>query len=163
LDLNQGVKNGESYLEGMYKCGAKGYFDAFNIHPYDGGGTLHHAAIESVRRVMVEHGDGHKGIWLSEWGWNTNDEDLKSRRIHQTLTELEDPKYHYVTMANYLSITDPAGEPGFGLCDRDLTPRKSYLAFKSHPKKIKPELRRKKAQTDEIEDRPGRSQSKNDE
>ena len=43
-------------------------------------------------------------------------------------------------MANYLSITDPAGEPGFGLCDRDLKPRKSYMAFKAytkeHPAKI---------------------------
>ena len=58
LDMNEGVKNGEDYLVGMDEHGAKGYFDAFNIHPYDKQGTLHHAAIEATRRVMVEHGDG---------------------------------------------------------------------------------------------------------
>lgn len=163
LDMHQGVKNGESYLEGMYKFGAKGYFDAFNIHPYDSQGTLHHAAIEGIRRVMVENGDGHKGIWVSEWGWSTKDEDLKARRIHRTLKELEDPKYHYVTMANYLSLTDPTGEPGYGLCERDLTPRKSYLAFKSHPKKIEPEPRGRKSGSDERQQRKERPQPTNDE
>ncbi len=138
LDMHAGVKNGETYLVGMYKHGAKNHFDAFNIHPYDKDGTLHHAAIEGIRRVMVENGDGHKGIWVSEWGWNTSNEELKSQRIHKTLRELEDPKYHYITMANYLSITDPVGEEGFGLCNRDLTPRKSFEAFKAHPKKVKP-------------------------
>lgn len=132
LDYHEGVAKGYEYLEGMYKHGAKDHFDAFNIHPYDSKGTLHHRAIEDTRRVMVEHGDGHKGIWISEWGWSMKDEDEKSRRIVKTLRELNDPKYYYVTMANYLSITDPAGEPGFGLCDRDLKPRKSYMAFRAY-------------------------------
>lgn len=132
LDYHEGVAKGYEYLQGMYKHGAKDHFDAFNIHPYDSKGTLHHRAIEDTRRVMVEHGDGHKGIWISEWGWSMKDEDEKSRRIVKTLRELNDPKYYYVTMANYLSITDPAGEPGFGLCDRDLKPRKSYMAFRAY-------------------------------
>ncbi len=130
LDYHEGVKEGYKYLEGMYRHGAKDHFDAFNIHPYDRHGTLHHRAIEDTRRVMVEHGDGRKGIWISEWGWSMNDEDEKARRVTKTLQELNDPKYYYVTMANYLSLSDPAGERGYGLCERDLKPRKSYFAFK---------------------------------
>jgi len=130
LDYHEGVREGYKYLEGMYRHGAKGYFDAFNIHPYDGKGTLHHRAIEDTRRVMVEHGDGDKGIWISEYGWALQDEDEKSRRLIKSLTDLSSPKYYYVTMANYLSLSDPAGERWYGLCERDLTPRKSYFAFK---------------------------------
>jgi hypothetical protein len=129
LDYNAGVKEGYRYLEGMYREGAKDYFDAFNIHPYDGEGLLHFRAIEDTRRVMVAHGDGHKGLWLSEWGWPMADGPERCRRVIETLKALEDPKYYYVTMASYLSITDPGGEVGFGLCDRDLTPRPSYFAF----------------------------------
>ena len=130
IDYHEGVAKGYEYLEGMYRLGAKGHFDAFNIHPYDKQGTLHHRAIEDTRRVMVAHGDGYKGIWISEYGWPLQDEDEKARRLTQSLTELSDPKYYYVTMANYLSLSDPAGEQYYGLCDRDLKPRKSYLAFK---------------------------------
>jgi hypothetical protein len=146
LDYNQGVSEGYKYLEGMYQNGAKDHFDAFSIHPYDSKGTLHYKAIEDTRRVMVEHGDGHKGMWISEWGWNMKDEDEKSRRIVKSLAELTSPKYYYITMANYLSITDPTGEPGYGLCDRDLKPRTSFQAFKqfvkAHPlRKARPASR----------------------
>jgi len=130
LDYHEGVREGYTYLEGMYRHGAKDHFDAFNIHPYDKQGTLHHKAIEDTRRVMVEHGDGMKGIWISEWGWPLKDQEEKARRVTQSLRELTDPKYYYVTMANYLSIIDPAGEPGYGLCENDLKPRKAYAAFR---------------------------------
>ncbi len=129
LDLNQGVERGHEYLEGVYAHGGREAFDAVSIHPYDANGTLHHKAIQEIRRVMVEHGDARKGVWISEYGWAMTDEVEKARRVTQTLQELAEPRYRYVSMANYLSITDPTGEPGFGLCNRDLTPRLSYLAF----------------------------------
>lgn len=136
LDYHAGVREGYRYIEGMYREGAKDYFDAMSIHPYDGDGIMHLQAIRDTRRVMVEHGDGHKGIWISEWGWNTTDEPLKARRIRAALQLLERPEFHYVTMGNYLSITDPTGEPGYGLCDRDLTPRLSYHAFRNYRKRV---------------------------
>jgi len=145
LDYHEGVAEGYKYLEGMYREGAKGYFDAFNIHPYDKNGTLHHRAIEDTRRVMVANGDGHKGIWLSEWGWATKDEDDKARRVVKALEELSQPKYYYVTMATYLCLTDLPDGGGYGLCDNNLKPRKSYLAFRqfarTHPMKKAPTTR----------------------
>jgi len=130
LDYHENVKDGYTYLEGMYREGAKDYFDAFSIHPYDSKGTISHRAIEDTRRVMVEHGDAHKGIWISEFGWNTKDEDTKSERLVKTIRELHDPRYFYVTMAHYLCLRDPDRGGDYGLVNDDLTPRKSYHAFK---------------------------------
>jgi hypothetical protein len=138
LDYHEGVTDGYKYLEGMYREGAKGYFDAFNIHPYDSKGTLHFRAIEDIRRVMVANGDGHKGIWLSEWGWATKDEDDKARRAVKALAELNQPKYYYVTMANYLCLTDLPDGTAYGLCDSELKPRKSYLAVRQFALAHKP-------------------------
>jgi hypothetical protein len=129
IDYHEGVEKGYEYLEGIYREGGKGFFDAFNIHPYDRKGTLHWQAIEDTRRVMVEHGDEDKGIWLSEWGWNLKDETEKSQRLLRTFRTLEDPKYSYVTMAMYLCLTD-THDGNYGLCDKDLRARTSYGAFR---------------------------------
>ena len=64
LDYHEGVKEGYRYIEGMYECGAKGYFDAISIHPY--GKPLHWQTLEDTYRVMKEHGDGDKGVWITE-------------------------------------------------------------------------------------------------
>jgi hypothetical protein len=80
---------------------------------------------------MVENGDGHKGIWIREYGWALENEGEKAERLVETLTILNDPKYYYVTMANYLLLTDPDKRVPFGLCDNDLNPRKSYEAFRA--------------------------------
>jgi len=131
IDYHEGVTEGYKYLEGMYREGAGDYFDAFCIHPYHKhGGTLHHQAIRDTRRVMVENGDWDKGIWVTEYGWDMDDESHKARLLQQTLTELTNPAYFYVTAAVYLSLTDPPGEKGYGLCEEDLRPRPSYETFK---------------------------------
>ena len=130
LDYHEGVP-GHLYIEGLYREGAKDYFDAMAIHPYGIETPIYHKAIEDTRRVMVKQGDGHKGIWLREYGWEMEDEEEKSRRIAQTLAEFNDPKYYYVTMAMYLILTDPGGNVPFGLCDNYLKPRPSYHAYKA--------------------------------
>lgn len=138
LDYHDGVDKGYEYLEGLYREGAKDYFDAFTIHPYHkNGGTLHHRALRDVRRVMVEHGDWDKPVWITEYGWNSKDERWKARQMMQALRELSSPEFFYVTLANYLSLTDPPGEEGYGLCERDLTPRQSFLAFKAFRKPVR--------------------------
>jgi hypothetical protein len=134
LDYHEGVK-GNVYLEGLYAEGAQDYFDAMAIHPYGITTPIYLKAIEDTRRIMVEHGDGHKGIWIREYGWALEDEKEKSRRLTETLTTLADPKYYYVTMAMYLCLTDPGGDVRFGLCRNDLLPRTSYYAYQELAKK----------------------------
>ena len=71
------------YLRALYRDGAKGYFDAVGAHPYTwpaypGQAVFWSAwyqtygAANSMRNVMVAHGDGRKLIWGTEFGAPTN-------------------------------------------------------------------------------------------
>ena len=67
------------YLAALYRAGAKPYFDALGAHPscwpaypgqaywwsswYQTVGAKH-----SLRNLMLQHGDGHKLIWATEFG-----------------------------------------------------------------------------------------------
>ncbi len=142
LDYHSGVKEGWKYVEDIYKHGGGPYFDAVAIHPY--GKPLHWKAIKDTYRVLVRHGDGHKRLWLNEYGWNTRDERKKADYLHEVLSKLASPEYHMVFQANYLVITDlpdTRDDTGhdYGLCSRDrkagtITPRASYEAFRDLPK-----------------------------
>lgn len=130
LDYHEGVKEGYKYIEGMYECGARGYFDAISIHPY--GSPLHWQAIEDTHRVMKEHGDEGKGLWITEYGWSDSKGDEPAKKLRDVMTKLLSPEYSYVTLANYLCITDLpiAGTEQYGLFDRELHPRPIADAFK---------------------------------
>ena len=135
IDYGTHVSEGYRYLEGMYRSGAKGYFDAIDIHPYakqtaDPDG-IHWRAIEDTRRVMVEHGDQDKAIWLSEYGWEDSAGEAAAERLTDVLERLSLPEYEYVTYARYLVLTDLPGTTMYGLMERDLTPRPAYEAFRA--------------------------------
>ena len=132
LDYHKGVKEGYKYIEGMYNSGAKGYFDAISIHPY--GDPLHWQALEDTHRVMKEHGDGDKGVWVTEWGFASSKGDDPAKGLKEVLIALQTPKYSYVTLANYLCITDLPGSEEYGLFDRKLNPRPIADAFKEMAK-----------------------------
>lgn len=142
LDYHHGVAEGYTYIEDIYTHGGGDYFDAVAIHPY--GDPLHWQAIHDTYDVLVRHGDGHKKLWLNEYGWNTTDEASKARQLREVLAELARPEYHMVFQANYLILTDLPSEAerthDYGLCGRDLsslevTPRESYEAFRDLPKR----------------------------
>jgi hypothetical protein len=65
-----------NYLTAMYANGAKGYFDAVNIHPYTfpelptQSGTMFQN-IPKLYGVMEANGDGAKKIWITEFGCPT--------------------------------------------------------------------------------------------
>jgi O-antigen ligase len=68
------------YLEQLYQAGAAPYFDIVAGKPYgfDTGpddrradeAVLNFSRLLLLREVMVEHGDGDKAVWASNWGWN---------------------------------------------------------------------------------------------
>jgi hypothetical protein len=75
--------NDDAYLRRLYALGVKGSFDVVATHPYQGLGDappehpddgnrwwLTH--VPAVRKVMVEHGDGGKPIWFTEFGWSAH-------------------------------------------------------------------------------------------
>lgn len=64
-----------AFLERMLKAGAKGYFDAITIHPYDWGGGFRHdnfkKNVEAVHNLMKEYGCDDKSVIFSEIGWTS--------------------------------------------------------------------------------------------
>lgn len=71
--------NDLDFLRDMYAAGAGAYFDALAIHSY--GLQEPHSAepdservnfrrAELLRAIMVENGDGHKPVYITESGWN---------------------------------------------------------------------------------------------
>jgi hypothetical protein len=62
------------FVATMYALGAKGFFDALAMHPYvyprglDADPYNGWSDVERVRQIMVDHGDGDKKIWMTEFG-----------------------------------------------------------------------------------------------
>lgn len=130
LDYHDGVKEGYKYIQGMYDCGAKGYFDAISIHPY--GDPLHWKAIEDTYATMKKNGDERKGVWITEWGYSDSKGEEPAKKLREVMTRLLSSDYSYVTLANYLCVTDlpiPNTEQ-YGLFDRELKARPIAEAFK---------------------------------
>jgi hypothetical protein len=79
LCVNGGSYEPYTYLQAMYRAGAKGYFDAANDHPYTYPDTPLQtnewwnpwAYLPQMHAIMANNGDGAKKIWLTEFGCPT--------------------------------------------------------------------------------------------
>jgi len=76
-DGGPGAMGDLDYLRGLYRAGARGYFDALGAHPYGYGSApfaqhpygLAVTRLEQQRAVMLEFGDERTPIWATETGW----------------------------------------------------------------------------------------------
>ncbi|MCA9895958.1 MAG: cellulase family glycosylhydrolase, partial [Anaerolineae bacterium] len=69
------------YLEQLYQFGVADYTDGFAAKPFGfefsptdrtvSESVLNFSRIVRLREIMVAHGDGHKPLWASEFGWNS--------------------------------------------------------------------------------------------
>jgi hypothetical protein len=75
--------NDDAWIRQMYSLGAKDSFDVLGTHPYQGvadappeaaddGSRWWFTHLPAVRNVMLEHGDGAKPIWFTEFGWSAH-------------------------------------------------------------------------------------------
>jgi len=71
-----GDYNDLAFLRGVYQHGGKAWFDVLGSHPYGGSsppavknGPVYFRRAEEQRQVMVQHGDGQKPVWATEFGW----------------------------------------------------------------------------------------------
>jgi GH35 family endo-1,4-beta-xylanase len=71
--------NDLTYLARLYDAGAAPYFDAVAVHSYGLTSTpdeppspsrINYARAEEIYRVMQQHGDGTKPVYITEGGWN---------------------------------------------------------------------------------------------
>ena len=72
------------YIEALYSAGARDFFDAMNIHPYNWpdppGGELARQ-LDGLKKTMAAHGDAGKPIWITEIGWPTQKARLPAQNL----------------------------------------------------------------------------------
>jgi hypothetical protein len=146
LGTGSGSNAPYNYLTALYQAGAKGYFDAFNLHPYSFPDTPSQTAdgwnpwsyLLRLHEIMATNGDGNKKIWLTEFGCPTgaaagysascNDSSLAAQ-ITDAFAEARGWGW-----AGPLFVYDWQDEPGtpggddFGLYYADGTPKTMSLA-----------------------------------
>ncbi len=138
------------YVQCMYnELAGQTAFDAVSIHPYAYGGTggpgtggegIDYSDLTQVRGVMVNNGDAHKKIWITEYGWSTTDENRKADDLVEVLTELKKPEYDYLFFAKYLVLNDWTSFCCFGLTDPWFNPRAGFYAFRDFDKTFPDEV-----------------------
>ncbi len=141
--------NPANYVQCMYSNGGGAGFDAISIHPYASGGNggpgtsgeaIDYSDLTEVRGVMVNNGDAHKKIWITEYGWNTTDEPRRAADQLELLTELKKPEYDYLFFAKNLVLNDwDDADPArdfccYGLTSADFTPKPAYFTFRDFDK-----------------------------
>lgn len=58
-----------TYLNGMYRAGARAGFDTLAVNPYASDAQTLVGKLRAVRAVMKHHGDANQPLWLTELGW----------------------------------------------------------------------------------------------
>ncbi len=170
------VGNNFDFIEALYGQGIKGYFDAVGVHTDTAclvnGPDVHYrdeqgkigrytfTGYREVHSVMARHGDGDKPIWMTELGWNTQDdspgscstgmwagqkplgvsEDQQAEFLTQAYRCLAaDP---YVQVALWFGIQDIPGSKyaaGYGLYRANGSAKPAAAAFKALGRGISPQ------------------------
>jgi len=140
--------NDTGFIDGAYRNGAKGSFDAMAVHPYTGsapevgGGLYSFPGYREVRDLMLRYDDG-KPIWLTEFGWSTTSDSwgvsqaVQAEYLLRAYRMLEQDPYVQVAIwynfrNNWWNHDADGWEFQCGLMRTDFTPKPSYAAFKSY-------------------------------
>jgi hypothetical protein len=97
IDLGPRDLNDFLFLQRMYDAGAAPYFDVLAMQGYGlwSGPTdrrmqprvVNFSRPRFIRDIMVQNGDGHKPIWISEMNWNAAPADVEPRYGRVTLDQ----------------------------------------------------------------------------
>ncbi len=97
IDLGPRDFNDLIFLQRMYDAGAASYFDILAMQGYGlwSGPTdrrmqprvVNYSRPRFIRDIMVQNGDAHKPIWISEMNWNAAPEDVEPRYGRVTLEQ----------------------------------------------------------------------------
>jgi hypothetical protein len=150
--IRKGVHSiaGDVFFSQMYAQGAQGYFDALSWHPYSypctpsGSCSLPRPWYKNstVRQLMVDHGDGSKQIWATEFGSPTNGQDGDGHVDEATQSSIMLDAMNQWVQLPYAGPffvfsfrdhgTDPAHKDNFfGLLSQDFKHKKpAYYAYR---------------------------------
>jgi hypothetical protein len=140
-----------AFLRGMYRAGAAPYFDVLGAHPYGFGLSpdapattndgLVFGRLADLRAIMLENGDAHKPVWVTEMGWTVDpppdprDIGVSPAQQATYLTGALDRvrrEWPWVELVTVWNLSQPApGDPfgGYSLIDPAGTPRPAYRAW----------------------------------
>lgn len=146
-----------SYLDTMYRAGAKNYFDVLGANAYGfdrppqdepSPSVLNFRRVELLRNIMVTNGDTDKPVWLNEFGWNAapaamSPEKLKWGRVtEQQQAENMREAFQIARRWEWLGVINlwyfrqvgqyplDSAEYYFRLVDVDFVPRLAYQVLK---------------------------------
>jgi hypothetical protein len=142
----------ERFLERLYELGVKESFDGLSFHPYnewrdpDDPWKLEWrmytflTGVPAMHAVLRAHGDGHKSLWLTEFGFSScgnGDRWCVSERqqatyVADSLRIVRD--WPFVAAAVVYNLRNKGSNPTdredqFGLLHHDFTPKPAYGAF----------------------------------
>jgi hypothetical protein len=155
LPVLAGVLSGSDgeFLEKLYRDGIGGNFDGVSIHPYNEWRDPDDAwqeqwkqwsflrGIPWIHQIMQNHGDGGKGVWLTEFGFSTCGQgDRWCVNQQQQAEYIKDSfriarRWDYVKAALVYNLrnkgSNPSGrEDQFGMLNRDFSPKPAWGAFR---------------------------------
>jgi hypothetical protein len=151
------------FVEGLYDNGAGPYFDGVGVHTdtacrIDAPGVVYReesgrigrfafTGYREVHATMERHGDGAKGIWMTEIGWNdaadlTCDEGANQGTRAKGVSAADQAKFlkqafacvapdPYVKLMSWFTLQDGVASSRFGLFDAAGTIRPAFAALQS--------------------------------
>ena len=175
-EQSQANLNDVIFLERMYQAGAAPYFDILSTMLYGLGQSPDERRTDLTRlnfsrpillhQVMEKHGDGHKPIWISEYGWislppnwdaqcaqrpanspcgqniwgKSVDEETQGKWLVEGYKRIREewPWIGAVCIWNMRQPDPVPGEPAnyFAILHDDFTPRPAYNAIKEYSKRF---------------------------
>ena len=141
------------FLERLYDFGIKGHFDGISIHPYNEWRDPDDSwkpewrkytfltGVPWIHDIMTRHGDGDKGLWLTEFGFSTCGTGDRWCVSEQQQAQYVDDSFRIARRWDYVKAailynlrnkgTNPVDrEDQFGILHRDFTPKPAWDRFK---------------------------------
>jgi hypothetical protein len=138
------------WISDLFQEGAAGYLDGVGYHLYPKQIPLRTTAfafqeMKTVEDLVAENDPGH-GIWVTETGYSTTNKCTVSGVVHDPCTKADqavgtppifhaladDPQVEVALSFTLFDLTSEEGsvdQLGFGLIDRDLTPKPAYCSL----------------------------------
>jgi hypothetical protein len=141
------------FLQKLYDDGIHGYFDGLSIHPYNAWDPNDASVPEArpwtyltgvpwIQSILAAHGDGDKGLWLTELGWSSC---LPGGTDAWCVSDAQQAQYvgdalriaagwPYVKAVVIYGLRNTGSDPNdresqFGLVNQDFTLKPAYAAF----------------------------------
>lgn len=154
--VSPGAPAVDDFYSLAYRAGAKGKFDVMGVHTYQGpadappdapdAGTWRIMHMPHLLRLMASNGDGAVPVWVTEFGWSVHPNAVGAKSWDLGVTAEQQARYtvgafdvfarwpqvtHAFVYAERQKATGNLHQDGYGLLNRDLSPRPVYEALRA--------------------------------